>query len=518
MLPIVLPPPLSFAVLPVGHSPRQETPHRCYLVTDNWNDWFTFQTQYYLVYCDRNRDLHHIGRVKIGQFGMTAGQSRPDLPTGLFQELDQRFFSLGQDDNFYANLNELGSVVRTEILSSLRDMAFDLAIMQAAQSEDVTSASLMRDILPATVERQFHRIAHGGERLTPYNFSYISNEDHASRVSFSVQPDSTPPTNVHVLIGRNGVGKTYLINSMANALIFPNAPANVGRVWSDMDGEPSPFVNVVFVSFSAFDQFWPRRNHELAYTYLGLHREINDTGWSDWDQEEPPASATKTNSDLATEFVESMLRCMAEPLRTRWTTAIQLLEADPVFADAEITSILREPWNHGRYADRLFGRLSSGHKIVLLTLTRLVESVTERTLVLMDEPEAHLHPPLLAAFVRALSNLLIDRNGVAVVATHSPVVLQEVPRTCAWKIHRSGRHTVVSRPEVETFGENVGVLTHEVFGLEVMHSSFHTLLRTLVHDSTGYSDVMMKLGWQLGDEGKAIIQAMLAARQPGAWR
>jgi predicted ATP-dependent endonuclease of OLD family len=51
---------------------------------------------------------------------------------------------------------------------------------------------------------------------------------------------------------------------------------------------------------------------------------------------------------------------------------------------------------------------------VLLTITRLVETVEERTLVLLDEPEAHLHPPLLSAFVRSLSDLLINRNGVAI--------------------------------------------------------------------------------------------------------
>jgi predicted ATP-dependent endonuclease of OLD family len=67
----------------------------------------------------------------------------------------------------------------------------------------------------------------------------------------------------------------------------------------------------------------------------------------------------------------------------------------------------------------LFNKLSSGHKVVLLTTTRLVETVEERTLVLLDEPEAHLHPPLLAAFVRALSDLLINRNGVAIIATPS---------------------------------------------------------------------------------------------------
>jgi predicted ATP-dependent endonuclease of OLD family len=81
-------------------------------------------------------------------------------------------------------------------------------------------------------------------------------------------------------------------------------------------------------------------------------------------------------------------------------------------------------------ARELFGALSTGHKIVLLTITRLVETVDERSIVLFDEPEAHLHPPLLSALIRALSELLISRNGVAIVATHSPVVLQEVPRTC----------------------------------------------------------------------------------------
>jgi len=65
--------------------------------------------------------------------------------------------------------------------------------------------------------------------------------------------------------------------------------------------------------------------------------------------------------------------------------------------------------------------MSSGHAIVLLTITRLVATVEEKTLVLIDEPESHLHPPLLSAFIRALSELLYDRNGVSIIATHSPV-------------------------------------------------------------------------------------------------
>ena len=72
--------------------------------------------------------------------------------------------------------------------------------------------------------------------------------------------------------------------------------------------------------------------------------------------------------------------------------------------------------------------MSSGHAIVFMTITRLVEKVDERSLVLLDEPESHLHPPLLSALIRALSDLLVSRNAIAIIATHSPVVLQEVPQ------------------------------------------------------------------------------------------
>lgn len=92
--------------------------------------------------------------------------------------------------------------------------------------------------------------------------------------------------------------------------------------------------------------------------------------------------------------------------------------------------------------------------------------------MLLDGLEAHLHPPLLASFVGAVSDLLTDRNGVAVFATHSPVVVQEVPRSCVRKISRWDRGGRPVRPEIETYGLNVGGLTYEVFGLEVAQSGF----------------------------------------------
>lgn len=137
--------------------------------------------------------------------------------------------------------------------------------------------------------------------------------------------------------------------------------------------------------------------------------------------------------------------------------------------------------------------------------------------MLIDEPEAHLHPPLLSAFVRALSDLLTNRNGIAVVATHSPVVLQEVPRSCVWKLQRSRDSLTAERPRIETFGENVGILTDEVFGLEVTATGFHQLLADVAAESGTYQEALELFGSQLGGEGRAILRAMMTAKTQGSY-
>lgn len=161
---------------------------------------------------------------------------------------------------------------------------------------------------------------------------------------------------------------------------------------------------------------------------------------------------------------------------------------------------------------KTIGRMSSGHASVLLIITQLVAKVEEKTLVLLDEPESHLHPPLLSAFVRALSDLLENRNGVAIIATHSPVVLQEIPRSCVWKIERTGKVTNPYRPNIETFGENVGVLTREVFSLEVIKSGFHKLLTEIVATGKSYDDIVSEFGNQLGTEAKILLKTLVRIR------
>ncbi|MFJ3775143.1 AAA family ATPase [Streptomyces sp. NPDC090075] len=510
---------MRFTVLPVGSRiPEGESLH-AYLIKDNWDDWFQYSTLHHLHVRDDTGQVHEIGDLKIGQFDMLTDQRSPDLPDE-FETLSDAFFSVGQDPDYYRNLTRLSTDIREEVLRSVRDIALDESIYLRSLSEDVTGTSLLRFVSRNTIEGQFRRLTQGGPLLTRYEFTYTlppdtRSENEPPSFDFEVVPNSMPPTNIHVLIGRNGVGKTHILYHMSRALADSSAREDeVGTFTFRTRGvRRGRFANLVSVTFSAFDPFEPistprNKTKGLQYTYVGLKR-IRQNRTS---KPLPP----KDPSAIAREFAASVRACLQGTRLARWRRALQMLEADPIFSDAGVADLADSATDDEaltRNALELFRNLSSGHKIVLLTITRLVESVEESSLVLLDEPEAHLHPPLLGAFTRALSDLLINRNGVAIIATHSPVILQEVPSNCAYKLRRSGREMVAERPEVETFGENVGVLTREVFGLEVTRSGFHRLLDEAATGGETYDEVIERFDGQLGGEARGIIRGLIAVRE-----
>lgn len=379
----------------------------------------------------------------------------------------------------------------------------------------------MRGVSPSVVYGQYQRVLQGQVILTEYRFSYRDRSTPQGNdlyLKFEVEPGSKPPTNVHVLIGHNGAGKTTMFNNMIGALI-PSARTNgnggeffeIGAF--NTTGLPADyFSSVVSVSFSAFDPFPPPqdqtdRTQGLAYFYVGMKKKRAGAGNS--------VTAPKSDRELVDDFIESFEVCMSQPAkRARLRAALERLETSGAMAKfplERLTNMSEDEEPIGKAREFASG-MSSGQAIVLLTITKLVETVQEKTLVLIDEPESHLHPPLLSAFTRALSDLLHNRNGVAIVATHSPVVAQEVPKSCVWVLTRHNTQRRADRPSRETFGENVGILTKEIFGLAVSESGFLAMLKKSVDEGGTFESIMDEYGGQVGLEAQAILRSLIASR------
>lgn len=487
-----------------------------YLKFDRWND-HSFVTMFHVLVYDEFGEAHDLQNVKIGFKGQdTATTTRSKLPD-TFQNLPEGFFSLGTGVEYYQKIaNSSSGDLRFNFLAAMNDIVANPEILEAIKDEPVLSVSLLRDVSLTSVKNQFARVLLGGAVRTNFSFVYTKQADNSTagiELSFDVNVDSTPLTNVHALIGRNGIGKTTILNGIIKAIHDGHTGADAihqVQFWGQQRAMITPdfFSSVLLVSFSAFDPFDPPPEQPdpakgTCFFYVGLKSKGGDA----WHE-------LKRRDVLKSDFIEGMRGCLRDTYkRNRWRQAVKTLQSDENFAGLgfdRLLSLSGEEWMTA--ANEIFSNLSSGHSIVLLTITKLVERVEEKTLVLMDEPESHLHPPLLSALIRALSELLLDRNGVAIVATHSPVVLQEIPASCVWKIHRSHLVAAAQRPTVETFGENVGILTREVFGLEVESSGFHTLLAAEAAEGHSFDVILRKFGGRLGLEAQAILRALIAER------
>ncbi|MFZ3470400.1 AAA family ATPase [Streptomyces sp. 2.9] len=476
------------------------------LVRDAWDD-FGYRTMFTLR-VRTSADWTEVGTVKIGQDSMDDERNSVLLPERFSQLDGSRYFSVGQDESYYYALRELPGPVREEVLSALRDIAYDETSFNLALRHDVTRTSLLRYVKMSTVRGQLQRIARGGVRRVSFDIAYEPPLPPAAdpvRFRFKVEPESRPASNVHALTGRNGVGKSYVLSHLARAVaaVEPQ-PRELGQV-IEYDREGRSFTNLVAVSFSAFDDFPLVEGDEMFIaSYVGLRVQGSRS------------PRFKTPGGLRKDFAQGMKACLTRERSPQWIKALRTLDypgsgllEEGWLENFENTASLRSRENKAR---QLFRRLSSGHRIVLLTMTRLIEHVSERTLVIIDEPETHLHPPLLAAFMRALSDLLAERNGLAIVATHSPVVLQEIPAHCVWKLWRYGEHLGAAQPRIETYGENVGVLTHEVFGLELTEAGFLHELRRLVDAGYTYDAALEHFHGRLGSEAQLVLSALLGQR------
>lgn len=497
-----------------------------YLLLDGWDDWFTYSTLFNVKYIDQNGNRHSLAGVKIGQ----KGQARsPKLPS-KFYTLSEEYFSLGSNENYYIALKEEfpDDKIRFGIFEALNDVAYNLELFDRVNKLDVMQTSLMRDFTASIVKNQFHRMTLGGAWLTPFNFSYYPDaeidvfDEDGIELEFKVEPEKKPPSNIHILIGKNGVGKTTLLKNMINSLEDNEYDYGKFRTWGG-----NGFANIVYVSFSAFDKFLDIEDDLIPYFYIGLAKK----------------DGMKNLDELATDFASSLFEISQGNRKKLWEEVIAILESDNTFIDLEIKrwfekeiyfEINKNIRKNGdgvvtknigaKNKERLkevfvkktvpkFEKLSSGHKVILLIVARLIELVEEKTLVIMDEPEEHLHPPLVSALIRALSDLLIYRNGVGIIATHSPVIVQEVPKECVWILRRTGEELVAERPEIETFGENLGVLTSEIFGYEVTNSGFHSMIQNFVEKYPNYKRALRAFDGQLGDEGKMILRSLMYEKQ-----
>lgn len=489
---------------------------------DRWND-FGFQTQYQL-FISSGDDPLRIGAVKILRRGQTAADTL-QVETD-FERLPDEFVSVGESLDYYTHLAEFLPDLKRDILDALRDVVAHPELETNFALEEGWAVSLFRGQEAHEIP-DYLRLARS---LVTTDYTALPGADaqfsfHVAGWASSVEFNFSPPKPDHelfepseldllsrlvVLIGRNGSGKSTLLFRLAR-VAYASAASRADGIFDNLGGlSPAGFgfPRIIAVSYSAFDSFAlpglpPReddqpdereqilkdaRNGEGRFLFIGLRdiaTELEERIKSEPGPVPQPLvtddhvrkTHLKSIDSLADEFCQTIEQINRNGRQASLEQALSCLTNDPSFSQWEDGAAL---WAFlvigGKEA---FLNWSTGQKIAVQILASLAAHVVPSSLVLFDEPEMHLHPPLLAALLQAVRYLLHTHKGFGIIATHSPVVLQESLARHVRVVRRQGEITDVFPTTIETFGESVGMLTTEVFKLHSEATDFYRILDRL---------------------------------------
>ncbi|AGA67315.1 AAA family ATPase [Brachyspira pilosicoli] len=470
-----------------------KTKNQIILAHEHWDD-FGYQNLYEVHYVDNNMEYYYLGETKIMSVKSNTTIEKI-LIENDYKYLDDSCASIGLF-NFYENLMSLDDDIKKYLLEVIKDCIYNPSIFNKFEDSIVMKTSLLRDTNYEDIKEEYSQMIFQNQYInTRFSLGIKLDRDIDDKIIIDVHPDSTPPTNIHAFIGRNSSGKTQLLEA-----IF--------KYYYNYINDLSYYDDNIENNFYTKLQLFNIRFKQIIYIPININNDLKDI-MNTKNRDIKIIDRYDNNID---DLEKSLKICLNNKITEKlWKNTIKKLETDPLFKELELANIDKDDIEQSiKDIINKYKKSSSGHKFILLTITKIVEMITPKSLVIIDEPENHLHPPLLASLIRAMSYFLIQRNGFAILATHSPVVLQEIPKSCVYVLNRFGNEISIRKPSIETFAENIGTLTREVFRLEVENSGFYEALKEEVNNGESYEGILKKYDNQIGLEGRSIIATLLA--------
>ncbi|UUZ67920.1 AAA family ATPase [Polaromonas sp. P2-4] len=342
--------------------------------------------------------------------------------------------------------------------------------------------------------RRFGRVWAEGEKATEklsFNYSgVIDGAEEPIDVKIAFNGKDPLPGRVVGIIGRNAVGKTRFLAKLGEDLaqISRTSAERLAEREGRFPGGRPLFTRIIAISYSAFDRFKrPPADASSSYVYCGIR---NDKGGL-------------SRNSLIEAYRKNQSRIRERGLQSDWTGHMKTILGD---LSENLTASLEEEISGSTQEDRALSLLSSGQSILCHFVTALLAWIQPNTLVLFDEPETHLHPNAVASLFLVLADILKSFDSYAIVATHSPVVIQEIPAKRVLVFQRTGDVTVAEPLALESFGESVTELTRHVFETIEVESLYRRTLKELSADASA-EEVMARFDRGLSLSAQAYLLA-----------
>lgn len=455
------------------------------LVADNWDD-FGVESTFDLFYYSTKGAVVHIGSVKIihktestdSELGERKYRSKDYLPDE-FKILSDDYCSLGQSQDYYDRIKKLFPQQYKSIFWALQDCAI-FSEIEDNYSTHCQFSSLIRENEVERILRQEKYIIEGQNVKSRYQFSYKFTPKYttdAINIDFEFDKEGILPNRMYAIIGENGVGKTQFITTL---------PLDIANKRCDLFSPYIPiFSKIIAVSNSYYDNFSiPKLTASFNYVYCGLSKLVKG--------EKEMLSPLALIQRLHKSCKEIQKKERINSLKKILDNILDEDTLEKFFNTEEKNGVETLIFSYSNFAS-VCKKISSGQSTLLYIFCDIVSNIRYDSLLLFDEPETHLHPNAITTLMTAIYELLEEYQSYCIVSTHSPLIIRELLSRSVYVLERHGNYPSIKTIGLESFGENLTVLTEEIFGNKEVPKFYKKRIKELINEGYNYDDIIHNL-------------------------
>lgn len=442
----------------------------------DWDDYGN-KTTFKLYYNHNKNNYDYIGQVKI-----TNGSNVKtfEVLPKEFSVLSEKFCSLGLWEEYYINIKNLFPDDYESILWALRDAAYFTEIYDQFSQNHIFYNSLLRSDSAEQLTRHVRFILEGRSLEDKYQFIYnfYPNYSEASvDIDFHFNNNDMSFDRVFAVIGENGTGKTQLITSL---------PIDLSeRRENNFKPDVPIFGKIIAVSYSIFDEFQrPNSTPNFNYVYCGL-----------LDENKELLSIEDKKERLIHDYDDKIRRhSRTDKWRRILLSFIDNDIIDTIFQKTEQFHPEEDEYKLDiKSFKQMFNILSSGQSIMLEIITRIVANIRLDSLILFDEPETHLHPTAISELISTIYELVEEFDSYCLITTHSPIIIQNIFGKNVYVLEKEDNYPSLRKIGVESFGENLTILTENVFANSSVEKHYKVVLDKLIERFGDYETIVQTI-------------------------
>lgn len=428
-----------------------------------WDD-FSVCTWFDMFYYDGGGNCSHVGVVKIIH---TTYKTQEQLNAGYyytsehiddaFTQLSSEYCSLGQTEDYYFKLRRLLGGDFMSVMWAMRDCAL-FPMIEEKFSNHPNFYSLIRENEAEDVLNDIMYKLRDEDAETKFKFSYRFKPifaEEPTEIPFAFSSEGRFPNRLYSIIGRNGAGKTQFISQL---------PLDLEAKNMEKFNHVPNFKKCITVSYCYYDHFQiPDSSATFNYRYCGLLKKHANG-----------SKEVMTPEELQARLIENCSEISRKGRIREWKQVMMTF-----FNEETLDS-----WLEGEHKERLNKKaiadaariMSSGQSSFVYVFFDILAHIRNYSLILFDEPETHLHPEAITSLINAIYNLLGAYKSYGIIVTHSPQIVREMMSRNVLVMKRIGNSVTAHKIGIETFGENLSVLSNEIFGSEETQPYFKQII------------------------------------------